>query len=153
MIISIKKLKKAIFIVMTAVIVGVATLIFFSFENKNQQLSEQIYTDNYSKISFLNLCGWKVEENPIEEQEIIIPEKFNETFKQYNELQKLQGYDLSRYKGKQAVKYTYEVTNYPNYMENIRAVLLVIDGKIIGGDIHSAELNGFMTGLNDETLF
>ena len=44
--------------------------------------------------------------------EITIPEEFDKIFMGYNEIQKRQGLDLSRYKNKSVMRYTYEVTNY-----------------------------------------
>ena len=52
-------------------------------------------------------------------------------------------------KGCTVKKWTYILTDYPGYEEKdcIRMNLLVYKGKVIGGDICSVELDGFMTGL------
>ena len=43
--------------------------------------------------------------------------------------------------------YTYRVTN-PEYSEDeVLAVLYVLDGKVVGGDVHSTALDGFMVGV------
>lgn len=51
---------------------------------------------------------------------------------------------MTRYAGKICKQWVYQVTNFPEYQDSIRATLLVLDGKVIGGDISSTELNGYM---------
>ena len=72
-----------------------------------------------------------------------IPSKFNETYTSYNELQKQQGLDLTKYAGKECTKYTYEILNYDGD-EKIVANLLVLDNRVIGGDISERQKDGFM---------
>lgn len=73
--------------------------------------------------------------------------EFDETFESYNELQKLQGMDLSRYKGQRAKRYTYTVLNYPGQEEGVQANVLVLNDTIIGGDVSSVAIDGFMHGF------
>ena len=82
-------------------------------------------------------------------KEIIIPAEFDDVYEKYNAIQKEQGFDLTAYCSKRVKKWTYKVTNYPNYegSDCIRATLLVFDGKVIGGDVCSVELDGFMHGF------
>lgn len=49
---------------------------------------------------FMAAYGWEVEEEPLEIQEVLIPSEFDETYEKYNYIQKQQGFDLSRYRGK-----------------------------------------------------
>jgi hypothetical protein len=63
---------------------------------------------------------------------------------QYNELQKQQGLDLSKYGKKTVTRYTLEVTNYPNYSGTVFANVLTFRGKVIGGDICSSDSRGFL---------
>ncbi len=104
-------------------------------------------SDNAERIAFLSQFGWEISEDPIEVCEVIIPDEFDDTYENYNEIQKQQNMDLSKYKGERVKKWTYEVKNYPS-MENsdgvIRANLLVYNSVVIGGDICSIELDGFM---------
>ncbi len=83
--------------------------------------------------------------------EVIIPAEFDEAYEKYNEIQKKQNLDLSKYSGKRAKRWTYEVKNYPGYENKkgfIQANILIYDGMVIGGDICSVELNGFMRGFD-----
>lgn len=103
------------------------------------------------RIQFLNQYGWEVKEEPISVTEVLIPEEFDQTYEDYNTIQKKQGMDLSKHKGKSVKKWTYEITNYPNSQATVQANLLVLNGKVIGGDVSSTEENGFMHGFSLDT--
>lgn len=100
--------------------------------------------DDEQRVAFLEQFGWEVREEPLEVSEVVIPGEFNEVYEQYNAIQKEHGLDLSKHHGKTCKKWVYEVTNYPDANESVRATLLIADGKVIGGDISSVALNGFM---------
>lgn len=104
-----------------------------------------------SIIEFLSENGYSVS-SPIT-KEITIPEKFGEVYEEYNKLQKKQGFDLSRYKGRSAVSYTFSVIGYTDENgtidNSVEAHILVCDGKIIGGDIASTRLDGFMKPIRE----
>ena len=99
---------------------------------------------NEDRIKFLSDLGWTVTEKPVESREVTIPEEFDAVFVEYNNLQKLQGLDLSKYKRKDVMRYTYEVQNYPDYEGKVYANMLVYKNRIIGGDICSAAYDGFV---------
>lgn len=110
--------------------------------------------DSSQRTAFLAQFGWEVKEDPLEVAEIIVPAEFNAVYKSYNDLQKLQGFDLTPYGGKRLKRWTYEVTNYPGYVERegaVRANILVLDDTVVGGDICCVELDGFMHGFNMES--
>lgn len=99
------------------------------------------------RLSFLSQFGWEVEEEPAEVKEVVIPEEFDDVYNQYNVIQKEQKLDLEKYKGARVKCWSYNVKNYPGYENSdgvIRANMLVLDGVVIGGDISSTELSGFM---------
>ncbi len=66
---------------------------------------------------------------------VTIPMEFNNTYNQYNELQKKIGLDLSRYKGRTAEEITYELKN----SEIKYAVLLVYEDRVIGAHLTNGE--------------
>ena len=103
-------------------------------------------------LSFLAANGWKTEDTPCEIAEVRIPERFDAVYGVYNELQRSQGFDLAPYRGKYAQKYVFRLTEYPGAenAESIRATLFVFSGKVIGGDIGSTALDGFMHGIIPE---
>lgn len=96
---------------------------------------------------FLSEMGWEVSDEYDECKVAIIPENFNEVYESYNKLQKNQGFDLSDYKGKSVEIYTYNVKNYPDCDSKVLCNLMVYEGQLIGGDVCSAQLDGFMQGL------
>ena len=102
--------------------------------------------DASGRLKFLSQFGWEVEQDPVEVREVIIPAEFDAAYEQYNKLQQEHGLDLSKYCGKRAKRWTYEVKNYPGYegSDLVQANIFVLDGVVIGGDICSLETNGFM---------
>ena len=102
---------------------------------------------NEDRIAFLSQFGWKVKEDSVDQIEVVIPEKFDKVFTGYNEIQKRQGLDLSKYKGKTVMRYTYEITNYENENGKVYANVIVYRNKVIGGDICSADVGGFIHGF------
>ena len=48
-------------------------------------------------------------------------------------------------------KWTYEITNYPDAKSKVYANMLVLNGKVVGGDVSSAEKDGFMHGFSGDT--
>ena len=74
--------------------------------------------------------------------------EFDKVFAAYNELQKGEGLDLARYKGKKVMRYTYKITNYEGYSDPVYANLLIYKNKVVGGDVCSADPNGFAHGLS-----
>lgn len=104
--------------------------------------------NNQDRIEFLKQFGWEVKEMAIEQKEVKIPSEFDKVFVGYNDLQKQQGLDLSKYRRKNVTRYTYEITNYPDYEGVVYANILVYRGKVIGGDICSADINGFVVSFD-----
>ena len=101
---------------------------------------------NSGRIAFIINFGWKVSSNPVEDVEIVIPQTFDALYTNYNSIQKSQGYDLSLYKGKRIKRWTYLITNYPGGAE-VQIDLLVLGSDVIGGDVSSVAVNGFIQGF------
>lgn len=103
---------------------------------------------------FLSEMGWEVSDEYDECKAVVIPEKFNEVYAGYNKLQKQQGFDLSKFKGKTAEVYTYSVKNYKGCEKDghVKANLIIYEGQLIGGDVCSTELDGFMQGLKNGAM-
>lgn len=103
------------------------------------------------RLAFLQGFGHTCDGKSEEVKEITIPSEFSQVYINYNALQKLMGYNLENYKGQQATLYTYAVTNYVGG-EEVYAHLLVKDGCVIGGDIASLRIDGFMEGFGGERV-
>ena len=106
---------------------------------------------NKQRVAFLESLGWKVDGSPVEVAEVIIPQTFNKVYNNYNAIQKAQGYDLSKYRGVRAKRWVYNIKNYPGVLDGVHANLLIYNNRLIGGDVSSVELNGFMQGLKKDS--
>ena len=104
------------------------------------------------RIAFFSQFGYDISEDPLEVKEVVIPTEFDETYNKYNEIQKSQGLDLSKYRGKRVKMWSFAIKNYPGYETTdgtIRGNILVYDGVVVGGDVSNIELDGFMVGFTD----
>ncbi len=97
--------------------------------------------------NFLSQFGWTVDGANAQCVKVTIPSEFDKVFAAYNEMQRAQGLDLSKYKKKEVTRYTFVVTNYPDYDGTVYANVLVYKNKVIGGDICSADVEGFVHGF------
>ncbi len=102
---------------------------------------------NEDRVNFLRQFGWEVDPTPTKEETVTIPDEFDRIYTGYNNIQKEQGLDLSDYKRKEVIRYSYNVTNYPDYAEPVNATLLVYRNRVIGGDISAAAADGFTHGF------
>lgn len=108
--------------------------------------------DDTGRADFLASYGWEITAVPEEVVEVTIPGSFNQVYERYNDLQLSQGFDLTPYRGKTVKRYTYTVHNYPDYTGAVHANVLIYKGSVIGGDICTYDLDGFMHGFSaDET--
>ncbi|OQB15623.1 MAG: hypothetical protein BWY15_00336 [Firmicutes bacterium ADurb.Bin193] len=96
--------------------------------------------------AFVQSLGWIIDEKPIESAFVDIPKVFDSVYENYNALQKEAGFDLSEYRGKRVMRYTFAVKNFDGE-ENVRANVLTYRGKIIGGDLMTVAIDGFMIPL------
>jgi len=120
---------------------------FVSVSDEAQiSVAERKIKTNEERVALLRECGWQVDEEPIEFIEVKIPREFDGVYNDYNDIQKRQGMDLSKFSGKRVMRYTYKVNNYRNE-DSVVANLIVYRDKLIGGDVSSPKLGGFMHGI------
>ena len=121
-----KKIKSAVLsIILVLILFGTTFLLFYIKE------SEKIYlSDEAEIVAFLEGKGYSP--TKISEKEIIIPTVWNETFENYNLLQKEQGFDLHNMRGKTVLKYSFS-------SGDSEITLLISDGVLIGCDVFSYE--------------
>lgn len=103
--------------------------------------------NNQARIEYLQEYGWEVKPEPVSTEELRIPEELDENYTDYLSLQEGQGFDLKRYAGKRVKRYTYEITNYPTGEQGILANLLIYRKAVIGGEVLSPQLDGFLHGF------
>ena len=102
---------------------------------------------NSERLLFIEKLGCSVVKKDPESKSVRIPEEFSDVYNKYNDLQQTAGYDLSLYKGCQVIIYTYKILPPKEYSGNCVVNLIVYKDKIIGGDISSTALGGFMLPL------
>ncbi len=95
-------------------------------------------------LDFLEKNDISVDESSLKIEEVLLPYEFDEIYEDYNELQKQSGFDISLYRGKTVQKFSYRALGYDDV---VFVNLLVYSDKIIGGDISSTALDGFMKPL------
>ncbi len=142
------KLNKTKFLSGIAVICLTLTLIFLMLpESPDTMTSASNAASQQEMTEYLDTLGYTVEPQAILIEDILIPAEFDEKYTAYNEMQKPAGFDLSQYKGQSAKKYTFKVLNFEDTEKEVVINLLVLNNKVIGGDISSTELGGFSRGL------
>lgn len=146
--------KKQILCVAVVALVAVSVLVTLLAVNpitsvqKTIQKPKNNSMNSTEKITeYLKGFGWEVDQDAVEIKQVVIPLEFNDIYKQYNEVQKKQKFDLDRYRGKTVKQYSFAITNYPDHPQNVRAHVLLDGDTIIGGDISLLELNGFTHGF------
>ncbi len=153
-VLTMKSSKKKLIIIPIAIFIVLLLTIFIFGKSKSNNYAicsigkyNLSAANNNERLAFLSQFGWEALNEPIEICEIKIPSTFNEVYKNYNSIQQEHGLDLSDYMGKTCERYTYKITNYPNCKGDVYADLLVLNGLVIGGDICSEEMGGFMHGF------
>lgn len=153
---SFKADRKKICVVLAAILLVVtAVIVLVKMHNAapNAEAAGVKYSlsaaTNEERVAFFSQFGWKVNAEPLESKDVVIPEKFNDVYNNYNKIQKDQGLDLAAYAGKTCKQWVYSVTNYPQ-CPDVRGTILVYNNRVIGGDLSTTALDGFMTGFAGE---
>ncbi len=140
--------KKLAFAVIMAALVMIGIILLLGTRERaaadEPKAAIQHVTKEKNRVAYLAQYGWEVETPALSEEQVVIPRVFSPVFERYNELQKQQGFDLSEYCGTEVTMYTYKVVNSAYQGDEVLAVLYVRNGSVIGGDVHSTALDGFM---------
>ena len=152
LIVTTKVDKRKLILAAAAVIAAIVGLLLLLGGGNNARPTAAMTTaptadTNDARVKFLTDLGWDVTASPAESTEVKIPKTNDQVFARYNELQKSQGYDLSKYAGKKVMRYVYKINNYPGAQEPVYATLLVYKDKIIGGDITDTTPGGKVQGF------
>lgn len=129
--VNVRKLKIIAVISLSAILAG--GIIYFM---QTPEKTDRITLDsNSSRVGFLNMNGYDVSEENYQCDSVHIPYDFSAVYEQYNQIQIKQGFNLSKFKGKEADIYTYHLNND----ENMNLVLIMHDNTLIGCDVHNSE--------------
>lgn len=103
-------------------------------------------SDTDGREMYLKKYGWEIATDSEDEQDVLLPREFDGALAEYAQLQSSQGYDFASYRGLECRQYTYIVTNYPS-SDTVYVTMFIKNGRLIGGDIHSVAIDGFMHGI------
>ena len=123
-----------IIIVISAVMIG-ATIALYMHPISGDKVA----------YKYVTALGWEVERIPVETINVKIPEKLGEVYAAYNQLQNAAGFDLEKVAGRICERVTFIVKNFDG--DDVRVNALVYKGKVVGGDICSIKMDGFMLPL------
>lgn len=101
------------------------------------------------RIEYLAGLGLNADASTEEFHSVRLPEELTDVLLDYNALQIKQGFDLAPYCGVTVDQYTYELVDFDDSGSTVYATLYILNGAVIAGDVHSAELGGFMQGLKN----
>lgn len=136
-----KKLnKRSLFLSLVAVVILLTVILSTAVKDGGIVLDSEEKRRNY--VSSLKIT---LSDEPPVVQNIVIPSEFSEVYERYNELQKEAGFDLWEYRGEYAVQYSYVATGFAD--DTVKVNLILYKERLIGGDVSSTRLDGFMTGL------
>lgn len=138
---------KKVLLALAAVAALILALIALLGGGESTQTSAPAVSNNDARVKFLTDLGWEVTTSPMESNQVKIPSEGSPVFDRYNNLQKSQGYDLSKFAGKKVMRYVYKVNNYPGATEPVYATLLIYKNQIIGGDVTDSAPNGQIRGF------
>lgn len=142
------KEKLIIALLALAAVIVLLVLLLGGNESTTETIAPINVSTNDGRLEFISSYGWEVNSTPVETTEVRVPEDNSEVFERYNELQKSQGYDLSKYAGKKLKKVTYEVLNHPSGESGVMLTLFISKKEVVGGDVSSGQKGGFMHGFD-----
>lgn len=99
------------------------------------------------RIKFISQFIPEISGDEVERVEFSIPENFDRVLRSYNEIQKAQGLDVTKYKNKKVVRYTYELPSYEDYKGTVYVNLILYRNTVIACDVSSADPDGFVKPL------
>lgn len=138
-----KILKKVLIAVL---LITACVVLFFMCTGKNKSSVDDkiLLADSYEREAYLNLKGWEV--TPVSEDETVIPEIFNDVYKEYAQLQKKQKLPLENFRGKNSTRFLYNVENYGGTYP-VYAELLIVDNQLVAAALIEQRPDGFIKEL------
>ena len=110
------------------------------------EVSYEGMNSDEARLEFIKRFGIEVDEDSLASESFTMPDSFDRVILGYNELQKKQGLDLSKYAKKRVTRYTWRVTNY-DYDGEVYANVFIYRGRVVACDLSSADPTGFVLPL------
>lgn len=102
---------------------------------------------NEDRLAFISQFGLSVSGEAKESESFAVPERLDRVLGEYNEIQKQQGLDLTKYKNKKVTRYTYSVGDYEGYDGEVNVNLIIYRNTVIACDVSSVDPSGFVRPL------
>lgn len=99
------------------------------------------------QLRFLAELGYEAKSIPVFTDEVTVPRVFDSVYEKYNDIQKAQGLNLEKYKGKTVLRYTYELKETE---EDAYVTLLIYKNRIVGADVTVMGEKGTVKGLEKQ---
>lgn len=99
--------------------------------------------------AFLAKQGW--EAGPFSSETLVLPKAADSAWQTYLALQQENGFTLADYGGKTVLRLCCPILNHPGG-KYVYATFYWHEDRIVGGDIMSPALDGFMYGLNSSSF-
>ena len=101
-------------------------------------------------VEYIEGPGWRLDHTPREISYLTIPKEFDVVYDTYNAVQKRAGFPFEEFRGEKVARYTYRILNHKESENStVIAGVFVFENTIIGGEISSSEVNGFMHALTE----
>ena len=101
-------------------------------------------------VTFIQDLGWEIDAVPSEITHVTLPESFDAVYETYSAVQAHSGFPFADFKGKSVTRYTYNVLNHKkSASDKVTAGVFVYENAIIGAEISSGGMNGFMHAITE----
>ena len=135
----------ALICMVTLIVTFVVVLRFNSLDDDYRDMP--VISEAFSPADYITSFGAKIDEGKCVVDEVTVPLEFNDVYRNYNEIQKAQGFDLEKYKGKILKRYTYLLVDFDSEGSEVFAEVLTLNDRIVGADIYSTDSYGFIKAL------
>ena len=99
------------------------------------------------RCAYLASLGLRADPASEELRPVALPARFDALLEDYNALQLSQGFDLRAAAGRTCLCCSYDLVGFPDRDGRVIATLYLFRGRVIGGDVHTAAVDGFMLPL------
>ncbi len=149
LVVHIRSIRRAAVIAVCAAALGALLLVLAGCLGKEGagRTEEISAATDEERLAYLTGLGWQAEPEPVETLNLELPGDLTKEYGDYAALQEEQGFPFSAFGGRTVSRYTYRVTNYPDYDGPVQADLYVCDGLLIGGDVTAPGKDGFIREL------
>lgn len=136
------KIKSGLAAVLLLAVIGIAVITVVKGIDSVNRKSSAVFDGN-AAYEYIVSLGPDVDIGQMVADEITVPENFGSVYENYNNIQRLQGFDLKKYKGCTLKRFTFPLTD----AENTFAEVLTFRDEVVGADVYSTSATGSISPL------